>query len=191
MNNQFADLNLVRQRASAKVKKNARWPEIDLEASFTRNGIDNKYRKSWDDMVGKNKHEAFVGMTFRFPLENRLARSELKEAELHKAQTLLNLKRTERLILKEITNNVKDINTLKSKIGLLTHIVELEDNKLKEEMKLLGYGKSDSDTVIRFEEDLLLARLQLAYALFDYRVSTANLERTKNTLLDEYWHGEL
>jgi len=173
------------------VKKNALWPEIDLEASFAKNGIKSTLQDSWKDISSENNSEVYVGISFKIPIENRLSKSELKEVKLHKEQLLLSLKRTERLILKEIHNKTKKINNLKSRLMLLNSIVELQQNKLIEEMKRLRYGRSNSDTIIRYENDLLKARLNLASTLLDYRISLIELNAAKNTLLNKYWTGEL
>jgi len=57
--------------------------------------------------------------------------------------------------------------------------------------QMLEYGRSSSDIIIRFQEDLLGARLRLEEALFSYRKAIINLERNKNTLLSKYWQGKI
>ncbi len=184
--NQLKSLNI-----DIAVKKNALWPEIDLEASFTKNGIKSTLQDSWKDISSENNSEVYVGVSFKMPIENRLSKSDLKEAKLHKEQLLLSFKRTERLILKEIHNKTQKINNLKSRLMLLDSIAELQQNKLIEEMKHLSYGRSNSDTIIRYENDLLQARLNLASTLLNYHISLIELDAAKNTLLDKYWNGEL
>ncbi len=179
------------QNIDIKTKKNALWPEIDLEASFLKNGLASNYQDSWNETVDRNNYEFFTGITFRIPLGNRSAKADLEKAKLNKEQLLLFLKRTERLILKEINNKVKEVNSLKNQVELLTSISELQKNKLKEEMKHLGYGRSNSDTIIRYEEDLLQASLNLASSSFKYRVSLIDLDLAKNTLLNKYWKDAL
>ena len=68
---------------------------------------------------------------------------------------------------------------------------QIPEDKLNEEMRRLGYGRSSSDIIIRYEEDLIQARLDLARSLFDYRLSLVALDLIKNTLLDQYWSDEL
>ena len=183
--------NIESKNIDIKIKKNSLWPEIDLEASFTKNGIKSNENNAWSDITRENNSETYVGISFNIPLENREARSELKEAQLYKEQLLLSLKRVERLILKEVHNRVRSVNSLKNQAELYNSIVELQQNKLHEETKRFNYGRSDSDTVIRYEEDLLNAELNLAIALYDYHISLADLAITKNNLLDEDWIFQL
>jgi len=179
------------QNIDIKTKKNALWPEIDLEASFLKNGLASNYQDSWNETVDRNNYEFFTGITFRISLGNRSAKADLEKAKLNKEQLLLFLKRTERLMLKEINNKVKEVNSLKNQVELLTSISKLQENKLKEEMKHLSYGRSSSDTIIRYEEDLLQASLNLASSSFKYRVSLIDLDLAKNTLLNKYWKDAL
>jgi outer membrane protein TolC len=173
------------------VKKNALWPEIDLEASFIRNGIDSGYKQSWKDVFDQNNPELSLGLSFRMPLEKRKEKSQLDQAKLYKQQLILSLKRTERLILKQIHNNVSQANMLKDQVGLLNSVVELHENKLKDETKRFNFGRSNTDTLIRYTEDLLKARLELASVLYDYQVSLVDLELGKNSLLERYWKEDL
>jgi len=178
------DINIV-------VAKNALWPKFDLEASFTRNGLDRKYKPAWEGISDKNNRELFVGITLEFPLENRNSKGDFEEARLQKEQNLLSLKRTERLIFKEIHNQVKQVNTLKEQVSLYEKTSLLQAKKLEEELKRLKYGRSNSDFIIRYGEDVLNAKLGLAQVLFAYRVSLVDLELVKQTLLDKYWRQEL
>ncbi|MDP8253512.1 MAG: TolC family protein [Candidatus Kaelpia aquatica] len=190
------DYKIIKNKLKSKdidisMKKNSLWPEIDLEASFTKNGIRSSESDAWSDLSRENDSQTYVGISFNIPLENRAARSELKEAHLYKEQLLLSLKKVERLILKEVYNKVKSVNSLKSQAELYNSIVELQRNKLHEEMKRFNYGRSSSDTVIRYEEDLLNAELNLAATLYNYHISLIDLAIKKNTLLDKYWNSTL
>ncbi|UCG35100.1 MAG: TolC family protein [Candidatus Omnitrophota bacterium] len=178
------DINIV-------VARNALWPKIDLEASFTRNGLDRKYKPAWEEISDKNNRELFVGITLKFPLEKRNSRGDFQEATLQKEQNLLSLKRTERLIFKEIHNQVKEVNALKEQVSLYDKTSQLQEKKLQEEVKRLKYGRSNSDLIIRYGEDVLDAKLGLAQVLFAYRVSLIDFELAKQTLLNRYWRQEL
>ena len=179
------------QNIDIKIKKNALWPEIDLKASFLKNGLASNYQDSWNQTSDENNYELFTGITFRIPFGNRSAKADLEKVRLNREQILLFLKRTERLILKEINNKVKEVNSLKNRIELLTSIRKLQENKLNEETKNLHFGRSNSDTIIRYENDLLQASLNLALSSFKYRVSLIDLDLAKNTLLNKYWKDTL
>ena len=70
-------------------------------------------------------------------------------------------------------------------------IADLQDQKLKEEEKRFKRGRSDTDTIIRFQEDLNQARLLAAEAKFLYQEELINLRQAEGSLLNEYWDGEI
>lgn len=186
-----AQNSLKKNNIDIVTKKNSLWPEIDLKATFTRNGIQSQYKESWQNISDQDNAEMFLGLTIKLPIENRMAKSELKEAELTKQQLILSFTKTERLIIKELNNIVKEINSLKNQIRLYSSVVTLQQNKLEEETKRLKYGRSNSDIIIRYEEDLLGARLNMARTRFQYRLALSKLKLSKNTLLDRYWEEVL
>ena len=173
------------------VKKNALWPEIDLTASFERNGIDVSGDDAWDNLKDEENREYTVGVAFKFPLENSYARAEYKETKMQKKQLILVLKKTERKILSDINNSVNKVNTLRYQVDLSSTLVSLQENKFNEESKRLKFGRSNSDLIIRYENDLLEALLNYARNIFEYRKSVIELDLAQNTLLDKYWEDEL
>jgi outer membrane protein len=173
------------------VNKNALWPEIDLEASFKRNNLHADRSHAWDGIPGENADEIFVGLSIKFPLENRESRAELERVNFQKEQLLFELKKIERSILKDLTNSVAKLNALARSTAIHRDIVGLHRQKLDFQVKRLNSGRSDSDTLIRYEEDLFKAQLAFATALYEYKVALVELELTKNTLLDRYWQEPL
>ena len=104
---------------------------------------------------------------------------------------MLRFKRVERRILQELNNRVNQINTSHNQVELLDQVVALHREKLSQQVTRLGYGRSDADTLIRYEEDLFRAQLALVTVQFNYKAGLIELELTKNTLLDKYWNEPL
>jgi len=172
------------------VKKNALWPQIDLLASYRRNGLDRKMGAAVSDAFKNDHADVYVGLNVEFSLENRFAKAGLKKSQMQKARLLLLLKRLERYILKDVTNRVKEVNDIVLRCVPARRVVELQEEKLKAELESLKYGRSSADIIVRYEDDLLAARLAYARLLFSYRVQVAALELAQNSLLDKYWPGE-
>jgi len=173
------------------VKKNALWPQIDLEATFARNNINAQRGSAWEGIPGNSNDEISLRLTIEVPLENREAKAELEKVRLEDSQLLLRLKRIERLILQEINDKVNQVNTSDNQVRLYQSIIKLHQKKLDNQIKRIGYGRSNADTLIQYEDDLLKARLALATNLYTYRVSLIELDLAKNVLLDKYWKESL
>lgn len=182
---------LEKNKIDIVAKKNALWPQIDLEASFARNNIDSERRGSWGNIGERSNDDIFFRIKFKVPLENRQAKAELEKTNLGKKKLLLQLKRIEQKILQELNNKVNQVNTVGNQVKLFESTVKIHQNKLNKQIERLNYGRSDADTLIRYEEDLLEARLSLASYLFQYRVNLIELALAKNSLLDQYWKEPL
>lgn len=176
---------------SVRIDKNSLWPEIDLEASLARNGVSSKAKRAWSNVTSEDNPALFLGLTVKVPLENREAKSGYNISLAEKEKVLLKLKKTERLILRDVNNRVSAVNTLKEKAEASKEILALQEEKLKAEEKRFKYGRSSSDLIIRYEEDLLNARLSLANDLYNYKISRIDLDLAENSLLNRYWKGKL
>ena len=167
-----------------KIESNARWPEVDLEGSFAINGVDKEFANALDRMSGTN-NRYYCGIKFTFPFENREAGSQYKKATFEKAKALVNLYRVERIIFTEIDEKVRNCNLNRNRVKKYLEVERLQGLKLEEEEKKFRYGRSDSDTVIRFQQHLFDARMQKLNALIDYKNSIIDLERAENSLLSK------
>ena len=125
------------------------------------------------------------------PLENREARADLTRVNLEKEKLLLDLKKIERLVLRELNDAVNQVNIMQNQVSLYDAIVKMHEKKLDKEIERLSYGRSDADTLIRYEQDLLEARRALSSYWYQYRRSLIDLARLKNSLLDYYWKEPL
>ncbi|MFH1339449.1 MAG: TolC family protein [Candidatus Omnitrophota bacterium] len=173
------------------MKKNNLWPEINLEASVTRNGLDRQFSEAVKGISSEDNPEYFLGLRIEFPLQNREAKSEFNKAKIEKAKALLSLKKIERLILVDINDSVRSCRILEQRANKQKKVVELQEEKLAAETERYKYGRSDTDTVIRYQDDLLLSRLLYAQALLDYKEALIDLSLKENVLLGRFWKDTL
>ena len=173
------------------MKKNNMWPEINLTATMEQNGLGDHFKQAVTQITNENNPNFFAGLAITFPLENRAAKGQLEAAELEKAKALLKLKLLERQIAIEVTDQVRDCNVFKEIAVNSQEIAELQAQKLEGEVKRFGYGRSNTDTVIRFQEDLVRARSVVAEAIRRYHNALVDLRRKEGTLLQAYWEGTI
>ncbi|MEW5894643.1 MAG: TolC family protein [Candidatus Omnitrophota bacterium] len=171
--------------------RNNEWPEINLSGSFALNGIGSDFNDSINRISDENNPEFFASLAFSLPLENTEARAGKKQAELQKASALLNVKYLERKIAVQIKNQVTTTDAAFERLRYLREAAELQQKKALEQERIFRQGRSDSDTVIRFQEDALLARISVIRAFYDYYSALVELKRLEGTLLERYWDGEI
>jgi outer membrane protein TolC len=173
------------------MKKNNLWPEINLTATLERNGLGDHFKQAVTEITNENNPDFFAGFAVSFPLENREAKGQLKAAEFEKAKVLLELKFLERQIALDITDQVRDCNVYQELAVNSQEIARLQTQKLEEEKERFRYGRSNTDTLIRFQENLVQAKSDVVEAIHRYRAALVDLRLKEGTLLKEYWEGEL
>lgn len=169
------------------IKKNGLWPEINLEATFSRNGLDDSYGGATRKIGDENNKEILTLLSVSMPIENRQARAASRQAELQKAKALLDAKYLERRIAIEVIDQVRQCEALYERLAAIMRAADLQTQKASEQEKIFRRGRSDSDTVIRYQEDALSARKRAANAFFDYYAALIDLRKKEGTLLEEHW----
>lgn len=167
------------------------WPEINLEASVERNGLEDHFSEAIQEINSEDNPEYFLRLKIKFPLENREAKSEFNKAKIENASALVNLKKTECQILVQIKDSVRNCNILEGRARKQKEINVLQEEKLAAELKHYRYGRSDTDTIIRYQNDLLVSELLYAQALLDYKEALIELSLKENSLLDHFWKDTL
>lgn len=173
------------------MKKNNLWPEINLTATLERNGLGDHFKQAVTEITGQNNPNFFAGLSIEMPLANNEARANWKKAKLEKAKSLLELKLLERQIAVEITDHVRDCNIFQEVAANSHEIALLQEQKLAEEIKRFRYGRSDTDTLIRFQEDLLQAENDVVEAIHQYYTALVDLRQKEGRLLKDYWNEEI
>ena len=166
-----------------EMKSNSLFPEIDLTATLASNGIGSTYHGAIEDIFTDSNPEYSIGIEFSFPLENSEAKSEHEKAMLEKKKAIINLQKTERQIVSDIDEKFRKMSIDKTNLKKMAHIENLQKRKLDQEEKRFKYGRSNSDTLIRYHEDLLNAQLMRQKAYFDYKVSILGLMDAEDTFL--------
>lgn len=163
------------------------WPEIDLKASLIRNGLDRQFKEAFSEVTSEDNPEFLTSLLVKMPLENNAAEAEKEAARLSQARALVNLKKVERTIAVEIMNQVRTVKVLNEQAQNRRIIAELEQSKLKAEEKQFENGRSDTDTIIRFQEDVFAAEAAALEAEYIHRVALIDLNLLEGTILNPYW----
>lgn len=173
------------------IQKNNLWPKINLLASFNQNGLGDHFSQSIKDIgQGDDHSDFFAGVTIDLPLQNTEAKAGLKAAELEKAKNLVYIKSLERRIAVEVHDQLRNCAVYYSTAKSLGDIALLQQKKFDEESKKYFSGRSDTDTLLRYQEDLLNALWNKAQAQYRYQLSLIDLSRREGQLLSRFWDGQ-
>lgn len=189
------DYKVVRQIIEAKniklsMKKQSLWPEVNLTATFKRNGIDDQFDRSTENITAEDNPDFSAMLTFEFPFANTKAKAQYKAMEYEKAQAVLTMKWLERQIIIGLNNKVRDCQVFKKSAGMAVEVSDLQKQKLDEEEKRFNQGRSTTDILIRYQEDLIIARDAAAQEKYKYIIAMIDLDVAKGMLLKKYWNEQ-
>lgn len=165
--------------------KNQRWPRVDLKASFGYNGLDDNWFGAYDDYGARDQPNWSAGVVVNVPLGNRAAKARVLEAENRKRQAILNLKRTEVLLLSAFDTAQRDIANAAERTRLVQDSVKLASAGLDAQQRILGSGKTTSYEVAQAQRDLSQARSRELATLVDLNKSVAQLHFVLGTIAQE------
>lgn len=197
-----AKLNLESSNIQVKYTKNQRLPRIDLIGSIGTTGLAGRpqdlsfpgaqpspWTGHWDDvydhMATGDYYNYMFGIKIEIPLENRRAKSQYNLAKIQKMQSITNIKNTENIIINEVREALRNLNTSRKVIDSAVASLKFSTEKLKAEEKKYKVGMATTHDLLEFQEDLAQAESTLAFAQAEHRKAVANLARTKGMLLEE------
>jgi len=175
-----------RRRVKIRMTQNDLLPSVDLVASFRANGLDQKYGPSLNQALKAEDPTYFVGLKASWTFGNKGASADHEEAQLQKAQALVELAFLERRILRDVDEAVRELLRWETSVESREAIEELYQRRLILQERRFELGRSNVQTLIDFQEDLLAAQRSKAEALVRHHQAGVALERTENTLLTTY-----
>ncbi len=162
--------------------KNQNWPRVDLKASISYNGLNDDAVESYGDYDNRDGPSYSVGLVVNVPIGNRAGRSRVAEALNRKRQAILNLKRTEVVLLSAFDTAQRDIASSAERTTLVKDSVKLAADSLDAQQRMLGSGKTTSYEVAQAQRDFSQARSRELATLVDLNKSIAQFQFVLGTL---------
>ena len=138
--------------------KNQRWPRVDLKASFGYNGLGKTMTRSYRNYWEREQPSWSAGLVVNYPIWDLTGKSRLEQAKKRKAQALLELKRTEVVLLSAFDTATRDLDNAAQRIELVQDSVRLAESALDAELKRLASGLTTSFNVAQAQRDVSTAR---------------------------------
>lgn len=183
---QKAQNQVAAQKIRLVMDKKNILPTINLNASLARNGLGDHFKQSVTNITDEDNTQYAVGLTFSFPLQNRDAKAKLQKSQYRKTKVLIDLKRVEKEITVDIMDQVRNCNVYKEIALNSIDVAALQCQKLTEEEKRFNTGRSDTDTVIRFQEDFIQAKQTALADQYRFHSALVDLKLKQGILLGTY-----
>jgi len=179
-------LDLKNREINRRVSWNRRLPELNFAATAGRSGLEDGHSDAWHELNTYDFHNYDFSLELKFPLQNREARYRYKQAALQFRQGLKQLENLENLIILDIRNAVRNIETERKRVEATLVSVESEKAKLDAEMKRYQVGMSTSYNVLEFQKDYSTALVNHIQSKINFNKAVIDLEKAKGTILSEY-----
>lgn len=203
------ELNLKGGYVARKVAKNATLPALNLQASYSLQGLSGNqrmgdilgfgglggfqnlpqrfqggYNQSLDVLGSADFPEWVVGLQFEYPIGNRAAKADLAQADLRIKQSVAQQAQIQQQVATELREIIRRVESSKDQVEAATVSVALSERRLAEEERKLHYGLSTSFDVLQMQERLIAQKSQLSQAQNQYMRALVDLDRAKGILLD-------
>ena len=122
-----------------------------------------------------------VGVTFSFPLGNRIAKANLAGARIQQQQTDASMRSQEQTVIADVRNAVQAVETARQRVFTARRARENAEIQLAGEQKLFGVGRSTTFLLFQRENTLTNARNAEIRAETDYTKSLSDLQRATST----------
>jgi outer membrane protein len=181
-----AKLTLENQHIGLVFDKNQALPTLDLEATLRLNGIDSRFGGGVAEIEPTKRYAWGVGVTFRYPLQNRQAQSRVQQSQLAIRQQMVRIKDLEENIIVEVRNAFRDVLTNAQRVQATRIASRLAQKQLEAEEKKLQVGLATVFTTLQFQDTLTQQRSLELNAVTEYLKALVRLEEAKNTTLQSY-----
>jgi outer membrane protein len=180
-----AKLDLQNSDISIKVAKNGKLPTLDLDGSFTLNGLGDDLDSPLSQVGGADYKTWYVGLALRMPIGRRAAKSDLKISQFEKEQKLLALKDMEQQIITEVRGAVRQLETDEKRIEATKAAEDFAKQVLTTEERKHGLQLSTSYEILQFQANLAAATKNHLRAVIDYRKSIVSLYQALGIALEK------
>ena len=188
---------LDNRNIEAKYNENQMYPTLDLVGSLGLNGLSgdsgsgsSKIDGGYDTALSETFSTKFrlweFGINLSYPLGNRAAKSRLAAKKLEVAQLLLDIKDFEKIIVVEVREAHRQIETDIKRVQATRVARKLAEEKLNAEEKKFEVGLSTSFNVLEFQEDLAEEQSNEIKAVIDYNKSRNRLNQVMARTLEAH-----
>jgi outer membrane protein TolC len=166
---------LEQENIVLKFTKNQLYPSLDLTGSYGRNGLGLTTLDSLDTIADNRFPRWGGGVILTVPFTRKTERANHKIQKVNVETAILQLKRLEQAVIREIDDAVKQVRSAYAAIEATREARVFAEAALDAEQKRLENGKSTNFQVLELQDALTQARAAEIDALSDYNRALHNL----------------
>jgi outer membrane protein TolC len=179
-----AKLQQENNRIQQVFARNQVLPTLDLSASYRYSGLEQNYGDAIDQVTGTDYPGWQVQLQFGLPISNTQARADARRAQLEFEQTTTDEARTRQLIMVEVRQSIRNIETALKGIAATQAARDAAEKNLDAQRKRFDNGMSTNFDVLRVQNDLANARRAELRSLTSYQKFVTAYHRAVGDLLE-------
>ncbi len=179
--------------------KNQLKPQFDLNVQVGVNGLSgsesssalsHRYSGNWPDsfssMSDADGYQWRAGIEFRFPINNRSAKSRYQQAKLQLKQDNFRHNDLKKMIEKDVKQQHVNIYHSKNQLDITKRFESLAQQSFHQEQQRLEEGLSDTFRIILFQQKMIEAKIDRINAMSRYQLAYAQLEFATGQIFERH-----
>ena len=163
--------------------KNGLLPRMDFFITLGKTGYADSFGDSIKDLDGKG-YDVLAGITFRYFLGNRDARSRHRRALLSQDQSGEALDNLAQLVQVDVRSAYIEVNRAREQVAATAATRAFREATVRAETEKFRVGKSTSFLVAQAQRDLLVSQIAESRAVANYLKAFIQLYRLEGSLLE-------
>ena len=178
---------LYQREIDRRVARNNLRPSLDLVASGALLGRDETAAfEAFDNAVNRDGHSWSLGVEFSVPWGTRESRARLRQADLRKEQTELQLIDRKSALYQQVRRSWRDLQTSIDRVEASMLTRELQARVYEQEEARYSAGMSATRDLLEAQSDWDAARTRYLEALRSQMRASVNLSRLDGTILERH-----
>lgn len=159
-----------------KIKSNERLPDLNLVAQGGLSGYGNDWQEDFDDLNSLDNKTWYVGLQMElFPFRKK-SQSQYEKSDMEFEKSGVDRKWMVTQIKNQCRATVRYVNTMSKYVKANEKAMQLQRKKLELEEKKFNQGRSNSQFILSYQDDLSRAESDYFKAWADYNKALADLD---------------
>jgi outer membrane protein len=161
-------------------------PQLDFLGQLGAAGAKRDLEDSLSQTLGFEARNFSVGLRFQLPVQNRTAGGQERAARASGELSQLNAGDYELELRFQVQRLASNIRTSSQRLELAKATVGFANQNLEAEKARFSVGRSTNNEVLRVQQELKSAEIQVVRAVVDLLVAQTSLQAITGDILDHY-----
>jgi outer membrane protein TolC len=169
---------------SARIETLDTLPDLALTASYASAGLATAYGRAWNDLSTFDHGVKSAGLSLSIALGRRKELLSRKAARLRAEAAKAELEAVENAARRELRDASIALQLSKKRLAVGRRLAALEEKKFAAEEDNFRRGRSSTDLLLRFQQDIRRSQSELLRAEVDEALARLELARARGRLLE-------